>query len=1132
MNADRFACALEAATLIPMILMQKSLLGGLLMWNPNWDATTRWEVKKRQNGLRAGCVDDLDLCMKVFSGWEGAGKDNESREAWARSFMVNHEMLSNYIFPERSALLDHLSIATKGEGLRSIDFDLLDRVRIVFAYSFPDQIGQSDQFSIASESVCYGQELQTIAFARRIPFRSSIEGQPDFRVSLVIRLDPGWGNLGQLTPIKLGQLVSQVTRDERGEGLFRSSIWEQVGILEAPIGSKFLCRTSNEDHGNAILIRQLQSPREVYQRPTGIFIYEEESDEELEIEGASRSQGQGKRYINYEAPEEELDAEPLMIETPKLRILSFPPPAEWKTVDIYIDEELEIQALPIEKQSTAYFDISSGDHTVMVLPSGQSPQIKRQMTVDLQRMQDNDQYSILLGPWQGLDLRRIRNLEDVFQVSNPQSSQIRWSVGGKLEKVDVFLNHSFLRIGAYKVVDFNRPSYLEVYSRGGRDKKESPLLVEKITPNAGDSFTIIIYTDMDSNDVKAEVIHETDVVVRSPALVSRLDSIYTELPKWFSLPPNIKTFDAIVHKYIFIPGKSIGVRVVPAFEKGSLFENFKTQFTRKSKVDCSPIAVETYPERRRAALIVEDQKTHNEIAVDGEELFFCDHPSEAAINRLMDLDCLSLLVDDLDFAHERVYLTRLPILDASLSTLLGEERKIPSTGIVSEVVLDGPRPGIGLLFPLDGVPGISVFMHSDRVAQGSQKPITEFHVGDIVRVQLNFIGGKVKVAGWSEEIQELVSKNMPSEIRVYQEEGEFIFAIDKPMRFADLEKLIQLHPSRAFKEAARALYRQSNLPQVDLLDAQRLARIDQLYSPGVIIEGCVVNRILSESVEIKIEPNVLGGVHISEWATERINDLSQVAKVGENTDAVVFRREDNGFLRLSRRRAIVWQLQENARYFGEVITIDNNGAEIKLLTSENGQALHYPVVGYVPKNLIKFPERDEIIDPNRELRIGQKVLTRVINLDQDRGRITLTIWKAYEVVLIAPDSHGWGWVFTNKFTNINNLERQTGTKIFIEKEKVDRNKPGKITVDGTTASNVLSVVNILKSRLYGTQEQRPAALPAQPPRVRANPTGLSVTSGIPSKKPFDTSRKPITPKPESEGCLAGLWKWIKDLLGI
>jgi HrpA-like RNA helicase/predicted RNA-binding protein with RPS1 domain len=1160
MNADRFACALEAATLIPMILMQKSLLGGLLLWDQNWDAATRWEVKKRHYGLCGGCTDDLDLCMKVFAGWEAAGKIDSSREAWARSFMVNHEMLANYILPERSALLDHLSIATKGESLRPVDFDLLDRIRMVFAYSFPDQVGSTSQFSLSSESVCYGQEIQSMAYGRRIPFRTSVEGQPDFRVSLVVRLDSGWGNLGQLNPLQLGRLISKITRDERGGVLYRSPLWDQTALLEAPVGAKFACRILGEAPNNVRLVRRIQEPKDIYLRPTGIYIYEEEADEELEIEGAVRSQGRGKRYINYEAPEEELEAEPLIEETPKLRLLCLPPPDEWKSVDVYIDGELEVKELSLAQQSTVYFDASSGSHSMAITPSGQELQGTRTVKVQQQDLQDDGYYSILLGPWQEAGLPRVRSLQDDHQMFGLESAQIRWTTGGRFEKVDVFLNRGFLRAGSYRLVDSRRPSWLEVYRRGGRDRNEQPLVKEKMNPQDGSSWTIFLFADPENAGIKYEVVNEAGLTARSTSPISRLDMVATKIPEWYSLPSGMDTLETTVIGYRFVSGKHPVAYLLPAHGRGSFFESFMEQFRRGSSVDGKPVTVDVYPERRRAALIVQEQKTHLEIAVDGEELLFCDHPSETALKRLLDLETLPLIVDDVDPVHERVYLTRLPLLDAGLSAFLGEERKVTANGVVAEVVLEGPRPGIVLVFPLDTFPGISVFMHSDRVAQGSPKPLAEFQVGDPVKAQLNFIGGKVKIAGWSEEIQESLTEDLPAELRVIREEGEFIFAMDRPMRYAELEKLIRLHPSRGFKEAVRALYRNSNLPQVDILDAQRLAKIDQRYAPGVIIEGCLVNRILKDSVELKIEPNILGGVHISEWSTERTEDLDQVTKVGDLVDVMVLRREDNGFLRLSKRRAAVWQYQENTRYYGEVISVDSNGAEIRLISTGNNQPIHQPVTGYARKNQIRFLQKDEEFDPTQVLRVGQRVLTRVLEIDSERGRIQLTLCRAYEVILDVPASANWGWIFMEHHKNRKNIELATGTTIFVDRDKNDRNRPGKITVWGIASGDVQSAVSALRARMSGMQEKRPVALVAKPARIRATPQETPTPSTRTTKKPSSSRRstspqlptkKPAAPhratsprsttetfrrsgaqKAGSKGCLAALWDWLKELFGL
>ena len=69
--ADQFACAVEAATLIPMMRNLK-LRGGLLRWHDQWDGHTRRAVRQIHEGLLAGCRDDVAVLLKVYQAWSEA----------------------------------------------------------------------------------------------------------------------------------------------------------------------------------------------------------------------------------------------------------------------------------------------------------------------------------------------------------------------------------------------------------------------------------------------------------------------------------------------------------------------------------------------------------------------------------------------------------------------------------------------------------------------------------------------------------------------------------------------------------------------------------------------------------------------------------------------------------------------------------------------------------------------------------------------------------------------------------------------------------------------------------------------------------------------------------------------------
>ncbi|MEK6750656.1 MAG: DEAD/DEAH box helicase [Chloroflexota bacterium] len=1120
-NADRFSCALEAATLIPILLMKQSLLGGLFLWDPNWDASTRWEVKKRQYGLRGECEDDLALCMKVFAGWESAGKDDHSQEVWARNFMVNHQMLSNYILPERSALLDRLAIATKGEALRPIDFDLLDRLRIVFAYSYPDQLGSSEQYTIDSESICFGQQLPAVVFGRRIPFRTAIEGQPDFRVSLILRLDPNWGNLGQLAPLQLGRLISRVTRSNKGEELYRSPIWDQLSLLKAPIGAKFNCKITAEKSNHVNLTKMIKTPNDVYRRPKGIYILEEEAEEELEVDGAVRSQGKWSRYINYESPEEELEQELRIEDNSKIRVICLPTPDTLNNVDIYLDDELGLTELSLSKQTTAYFEVAPGNHKLAIVPFGQTVNVSPIATLSLEELRSEAEYSIILEPWNSKKLMHGRVFEDHHQVLTRNGAELRWIPAGRIEKVNVYLNGHFSPIGKYRLIDNRRPVLLEIYKHEGKEKGEEPLLKDKLAIMNGESNSLLLFSENGSKKIQYSIISEIDV--KRPGVMRSEDSslpLVAQLPDWFSSPSKLNSLDAIIDSYDFGGDHSSIIRILP----NSLFDKFSKMYKKDQTIEICPYITESYPERSRASLIVTELTTHLEIAVDGDEVLFSDYQSENALEELRKFQRISFMIDNIDNAHERIYLTRLPLLDAELSKWVDNEKKISGVGVVVDVILQGPRLGLIIVFDLGGIPGLSVLVRADRVVQSSLKPLGEYHIGEQVKAQLNFTGGKVRGAGWSEEMQENVSNRMPKEMTIQNDGGEFVLRIERPMRYFELEKLINLHSSRIYKEAMRALYRSSNLPQIDLIDPQRIAMIDKRYPLGVIVESCIIKRIIKDNVELIIEePNILGSIHISEWSNTFIDDLDKVAKTGDVVAAKVLRREDNGFLRLSRKHAALIAYQVNARYRSVVQTVDDNGAEILLIKTENGQVIQQPLSGYAQKFQLKFVPKDspDEFHPEQFLKPGQEVICRILSIDQENGRILLTLWRFYEVTLDVLAQTKVGWYFQEHQKNRIELERTTETQIVIDKEL---NQTGKITLYSATLSNIQRAVSSLKQNLSGLQERRQIIIPApQPPKVRPKLVSAPVIRRV---------RLPQVAREEPKGCLTALWDWIKGKLRL
>ena len=93
--------------------------------------------------LRATDLDSLDQLVERYDVKEQAASWlNEAREAlrrarqeaWARAYFVNHSQLVSLVEPQRERLLRELSINKKLNEQRPINFDLLKRVRIIFAH--------------------------------------------------------------------------------------------------------------------------------------------------------------------------------------------------------------------------------------------------------------------------------------------------------------------------------------------------------------------------------------------------------------------------------------------------------------------------------------------------------------------------------------------------------------------------------------------------------------------------------------------------------------------------------------------------------------------------------------------------------------------------------------------------------------------------------------------------------------------------------------------------------------------------------------------------------------------------------------------------------------------------------------
>jgi HrpA-like RNA helicase/predicted RNA-binding protein with RPS1 domain len=260
--ADQFACAVEMATLIPML--QNRTGTKLLRRAITWDAPTRLAARRLHRALKAGCADDLEYYLKLYAAWKGELGEEHGSD-WARRHYVDGHVFAERIEKEREALLDHLSGHKKSNERRPINFDLLDRVRLVFARCLPDRIWRRDpatheldpiapespyrRLTINAASVCHDRPPESLVCA-------AVQGRNNqgLDTAFVVRLDSAWVRENGDHPLLFGESTAQTT-NEREHQLARE-LAQECALVDQffPLGSRWECRvTSRDDDGDWVL---------------------------------------------------------------------------------------------------------------------------------------------------------------------------------------------------------------------------------------------------------------------------------------------------------------------------------------------------------------------------------------------------------------------------------------------------------------------------------------------------------------------------------------------------------------------------------------------------------------------------------------------------------------------------------------------------------------------------------------------------------------------------------------------------------------------------------------------------------------------------------------------------------------
>ncbi|USN97897.1 MAG: 30S ribosomal protein S1 [Phycisphaeraceae bacterium] len=204
--------------------------------------------------------------------------------------------------------------------------------------------------------------------------------------------------------------------------------------------------------------------------------------------------------------------------------------------------------------------------------------------------------------------------------------------------------------------------------------------------------------------------------------------------------------------------------------------------------------------------------------------------------------------------------------------------------------------------------------------------------------------------------------------------------------------------------------------------------IEAKYPVGCRVKGAVVN-IMSYGAFVKIEEGIEGLVHISEMSwTRRVNHPSEIVEPGQEVEVVVLEIDkDKQEISLGMKQVEVnpWELVSEKYPAGTVIegkvrNLANYGAFVEIEPGIDG-LLHISDLSWTRK----------VAHPNEMLQKGQEVKCVILEVDQDKQRISLGLKQLTEDPWenAIPGAYQPGMVVRGKVTKITNFG------VFVELEE-------------------------------------------------------------------------------------------------
>ena len=1042
MGADRFCCAIEMATLLPMVTQRLPLRGGLFLWNADWDAQTRWDARRRQSPLWLGCEDDVELVLKVVAAWEASGRTEKERAEWAKYFLVNHESIVNLILSERKNLLDKLSPGMRGESTRPLRMELLDRVRLVIAHSMPERVGHSSALMMSPDSVCLGRDLPLVTHLVRFPFKEVSTGVIQVRAGLIARLDTAWFGERKSLPLgtsEMARLVSDVTLAASGS-LKASAASQHLALAHFPFSSVFECESVGVHE--ARVRKRLALPPMLLMRTGRRHGTGEEETGQLESVVARRGADDdrdppGSSYSGDELKSDGADVSIDLITSAspaKLRLTCVDAPPDWRSVDLYIDGAKEVSGVSIESGRSSWIEVATGDHELNITPAGK-PTTSDSASVTLRALEPGEGYEVFLGAWQGAHPRRLYVTPNRKAEKKIGRAALRWIHLGFAQPPEVWFGDKQVRPSGYESPSAGRPCKVGVYKQGGKKSGKPPLVESSFQLQSGQDYTLVVLRGVkDSAPPRLILLSDSDARVgRSVSVAAQ-----TQWAAGVSVPAAKETTEASVVGYQLPIGEPPVVLFKPTGGKDA-FDQCADRCSTGDSMEVEPVAVDEYPERKQVSLIVREPESGLEIAVPFEDLLFDSWGAPILLGELIAQKRLTLNVESIDRKRRRVYLSRLDKVASALDRLLDSDGVAELKVTVIEVVRHPKVSGVAVRIDLEEAGySLGALVWEQGLRDCTNRELDSFAKGEDIRVRLKFTESKVKAGNVPFElIEKAMATHFGHDLKLRGSGEGRRLHLQRRMSLVERDELLALDSNSDYQWAIFELYRRSNQPRVDFVDEAYLKEIDRQFAAGTVIADCRVTAVREKAVEVQTPTGYSGFVPISEWANYQVVNLAEEVRLGDALTVLVVSRKDNGQLKLSRLRAAQMAVKVGERYFCRVTDVKTDRVVLKLESSESSN-ITVQLAGTVwARDLCADPpvERGKQSTPIFP-KVGDSVVAKVTEVRLERGLIQLTIGKAFEseLYLQPADAGRVGALIGTGGSRIREIKRANKCDILVSRE--------------------------------------------------------------------------------------------------